>query len=102
VLPQDVATEGTIDFSSLAHVLSGVDRRESFGAGDLLSIDRGTSQGITVGGRIAFYRDRQNGAPLVELGTGIVVEVSGDTSKVVVERARFAVTTGDYAALRQR
>lgn len=102
VLPQDVAAEGQIDFSSLARVLSGVDRRESFGAGDLLSIDRGTSQGITIGDRIAFYRDRLNGAPLVELGSGIVVEVSADTAKVVVDRARFAIVTGDYAALNQR
>ena len=102
VLPQEVAAEGKIDFSNMARVLSGVDRRESFGPGDLLSVDRGTSQGMTVGARIAFYRDRHNGAPLIELGSGIVVEVSGGTSKVVVERARFAVTTGDYAALRQR
>ena len=51
--------------------------------------------------RVAFYRDRQNGAPLVELGSGIVLEVSAEIGKVVVDRARLAIVTGDYVALRQ-
>jgi hypothetical protein len=100
-LPKDVSVDGRIDFSSLANVLSGVDRKENFGAGDLVSIDRGTSHGISLGARIAFYRDRQNGTPLVELGTGIVVETSAATAKVVIDRARMAVSSGDFAALKQ-
>jgi hypothetical protein len=101
-LPTNVAEDGRTDFSNLAQVLSGVDRRESFGAGDILSIDRGASQGMTAGARVVFYRDRrQDGTPLVELGSGIVLEVSANTSKVVLERARSAVTTGDYVALKQ-
>ena len=101
VLPRDVAADGRIDFSNLGRVLSGVDRRESFGAGDILSIDRGSAHGVTAGGRVAFYRDRRNGTPLVELGTGIVVEVSAGTSKVILDRSRSAVSSGDYAALKQ-
>ncbi len=82
-------------------MLQGVDRHETFGAGDLLSIDRGAAFGITTGSRVAFYRDRGNGTPLVDLGTGIVLEVSAETSKVVVDRARFEVMMGDYVALRR-
>ena len=37
-----------------------------------------------------------NGTPLVEMGTGVVVEVSAETAKVVLDRARFPVTSGDY------
>lgn len=102
VLPSTPPAATQTDFSNLGRVLSGVDRRESFGAGDILSVDRGTSHGLAVGTRIAFYRDRQNATPLVELGTGIVLEVTSDTAKVVVDKARFAVTSGDFVALRSR
>ena len=100
-VPGDVSAEGRTDFSTLWRVLSGVDRRESFGAGDILTVDRGASHGLAAGMRVAFYRDRQNGAPLVELGSGIVLEVSAEIGKVVVDRARLAIVTGDYVALRQ-
>ena len=101
VLPANVVPDSQTDFSTLWRVLSGVDRREAFGAGDIVSVDRGSSHGLAGGMRVAFYRDRTNGTPLVELGTGIVVEVSADVAKVVVERARVAIVSGDYVALRQ-
>lgn len=101
-LPTDVAADGASDFSNLGRVLSGVDRRESFGAGDILSVDRGSAHGLASGMRVAFYRDRLNGTPLVELGTGIVLDVTPETAKVVLERARFAVGSGDYVAVRSK
>jgi hypothetical protein len=100
VLPADAPAATRTDFSRLGKVLSGVDRRESFGAGDFLSIDRGSSGGVSTGMRVAFYRDRMNGTPLVELATGVVVEVSADTAKVVLDRARFPVTSGDFFGVR--
>jgi len=99
VLPTVVAAAGSSQFTDLGRVLSGVDQREAFGAGDILSVDRGASRGYTKGMRLAFYRDRRNGTPLVELASGIVLEVGGETSKVVLERARMAVTAGDYVAV---
>ena len=81
--------------------LFGVDRRESFGAGDFLSIDRGIAQGVVAGARVAFYRDRANGTPLVEIGSGVVVEVSADTSKVVVQRSSEEIRRGDYAGFQR-
>lgn len=101
VLPAEVAAAGPTEFSNLGRVLFGVDRRESFGAGDILSIDRGTAQGLTNGTRVAFYRDRQNGTPLVELGTGVVIETGVNSSKVVLDRARFHVLLGDYFGIRR-
>jgi hypothetical protein len=101
-LPADVAAPtGDTDFSHLGRVLQGTDRNEVAGAGDMISIDRGASQGLNAGTRVAFYRDRGNGTPLVELGTGIVLEASGNTAKVVVDRARFAINTDDYWAVRR-
>lgn len=96
VLPATLASTGRTNFADLGRVLFGVDRRESFGAGDLLSIDRGRSRGVIAGTRVAFYRDRANGTPLVELGMGIVIDVGADSSKVVVERSSGEVRRGDY------
>jgi hypothetical protein len=101
-LPEEVADPSVkADFSNLGRVLQGVNRHEAFGPGDFLSIDRGAASGITNGTRVAFYRDRGNGTPLVEVGTGIVVEVSPETSKVIVDRSRFEVVIGDYVAQRR-
>ncbi|MGH9175652.1 MAG: hypothetical protein ACRD1H_14900, partial [Vicinamibacterales bacterium] len=100
VLPTAVAAAGKTNFADLGRVLFGVDRRESFGAGDFLSIDRGRAQGMVSGARVAFYRDRGNGTPLVELGAGIVIEPSTETSKVVVERSSEEIRRGDYVGLR--
>lgn len=101
-LPPDVADSSVKpDFSNLGRVLQGVTRHEAYGAGDFLSIDRGAAYGITPGSRVAFYRDRSDGTPLIDIGTGIVMEVSAETAKVVVDRARYEVVTGDYVALRR-
>jgi hypothetical protein len=99
-LPVAVGDSGHTDFSDLGRVLLGAFRRSSFGAGDVLSVDRGSSQGIAIGTRVAFYRDRRNSTPLVELGEGIVVDVSAATAKVVVERAAQDIRTGDFYSVR--
>jgi hypothetical protein len=101
-LPTTLAGAGRTDFSTLGRVLFGVFRRSSFGAGDVLSIDRGSRAGMTTGTRVAFYRDRRNSTPLVELGDGIVVDVSAETAKVVVERASQDIRTGDYYGVRSK
>jgi hypothetical protein len=101
-LPDQVAdSSAKPDFSNLARVLQGVNRHEAFGPGDFLSIDRGEVAGMVTGTRVAFYRDRRNGTPLVEIGTGIVMEVAAETSKVIVDQTRFEVVMGDYVAIRR-
>jgi hypothetical protein len=99
-LPATIAEAGPTSFTDLGRVLFGQDRRESFGAGDFLSIDRGAARGMVNGARVAFYRDRRNGTPLVELGTGIVVEVSAETSKVVISRANQDIRRADLFGVR--
>jgi hypothetical protein len=101
VVPRTLAADGPTDFSNLGQVLFGTDRREQFGDGDFLNIDRGSAGGIAPGTRIAFYRDRGNGTPLVPLGIGIVVEVSAGTSKVVVQRGSEEIRLGDYYGVRR-
>jgi hypothetical protein len=100
VLPAAAKDDGRTNFGDLRRVLTGRDRREQFGAGDFLSIDRGASHGVVNGARVAFYRDRRNGTPLIELGVGTVVEVAAEASKVILDRASSTVRFGDYYGFR--
>jgi hypothetical protein len=95
-----VAADGPANFADMGRVLFGSDRRQTFGAGDIANIDRGRTQGIGIGTRVAFYRDRQNGTPLVELGAGVVIDAVAESAKVVLIRANEAVFSGDYFAIR--
>ena len=100
VLPSTVVPDGRSQFTDMGKVLFGADRRQTFGSGDIANVDRGKVHGIGVGTRVAFYRDRVNGTPLVELGAGVVVEVAAETCKVVLVRAREVIIRGDYMAVR--
>ncbi|MBA3269075.1 MAG: hypothetical protein H0T71_01080 [Acidobacteria bacterium] len=51
---------------------------------------------MAAGTRVAFYRDRENGTPLVEIGAGIILEVGAESAKVVIERSSQDVRRGDY------
>lgn len=99
-LPTSAGADGPLNFADMGRVLFGVDRRHTFGSGDLTNIDRGRVHGVSAGTRVAIYRDRENGAPLVEMGAGVVVEASETTSKVVLVRTIDAVWRGDYVVLR--
>jgi hypothetical protein len=98
----DVAPAGErTEFSNMGRVLLGSDRTDLFGPGDFVSIDRGSAKGLAPGTRVAFYHDRGNGAPLVEIGTGIVLEVAVDTAKVVLDSSRFVIRSDDFWTIRQ-
>lgn len=102
VLPSEVAKAGgRTDFTNMGRVLQGTDRHELFGSGDFVVLDRGSAQGLAAGTRVAFYRDRMNGTPLVEVGTGIVLEVAVNTAKVVLDNAMSVVRSDDYWGIRQ-
>jgi hypothetical protein len=100
-VPPAPAADGQPDFANMARVLFGRDQHERFGQGDLLNIDRGSADGLAVGTRISFYRDRRLGTPLFELGAGVVIDVRPETAKVVVERAYPEIEGGDYAVIRR-
>ena len=87
-------------FDDRAKILFGSDRRVSFGNGDLLSIDRGTAQGVTAGARYAIYRDRHNGLPLIYVGDAVVVAPDEQTSKVVLVMVKDAIGADDVAVPR--
>ena len=99
-LPAAAPAGGPANFADRALVIFGRDRRLVFGDGDLFSIDRGTNHGITAGTRLAIYRDRQNGLPLVEVGEAVILETAADTSRAVLVRVSDLVQAGDIAVVR--
>lgn len=93
---------GEPDFTSLARVLVGSDDRAAAAAGDFVLIDRGAAQGIASGMRLAIYRDvRTAGMPLASVGEAVVITVGPAISLMRITRARDAVFSGDYVAVRK-
>lgn len=99
-------------------VMSGTDRRTSFGTGDFFLVDRGTDQGVAVGDRFIVYRykgwmerankSNQHVLPkdivpdfLYELGEAFVVDVKPGMSTLKVMQTRDAILEGDLVALRK-
>ena len=92
------------DFDERFKILEGTDGAALFGDGDTLSVDRGTSHGMKVGQRVAFYRDLYGGRagmPLFYLGDGVVVHLSELTSKVQVVKALDGVMITDIVVFRR-
>jgi hypothetical protein len=95
-------TRGEPDFSSLGRFVAGESDRATAGAGDFMLIDWGAPQGLVPGARLAIYRDVQaNKLPLASVGEAVVVTVGPMLSLTRITRARDAVRTGDYVALRK-
>jgi hypothetical protein len=88
---------GAPDFADRAMVLFGKDLREVFGDGDILSINRGRSHGVTPGMRFALYRDPKNGTHLAERGEVVVLDVAETTARAVVVRVKEFIEIGDTA-----
>jgi hypothetical protein len=93
---------GEPDFTSLARVIIGSEEREASAAGDFVLIDRGAAHGIAAGTRLAIYRDVQTpGLPLASVGDAIVISVGPAVALTRITRARDAVLSGDYVAIRK-
>lgn len=93
---------GEPDFTSLARVLVGEKERRLAGAGGFMLIDRGSTEGVTVGKRLAVYRDVHiPGMPLNSIGEAVVVNVGPHASVTHITATRDAVQRGDYVAFRK-
>jgi hypothetical protein len=84
-----------------AHVMLGSSRRGSFAKGDFFIMDRGSDRGVTPGTQFVLYRDkRQPQNFLYDLGEAVAVDVTPDTSTLLVTVSRDAITEGDLVAIR--
>ena len=101
-VPTPSSATGVPERGNYGHVLSGQDRRTSFGQNDYLLIDRGSSQGVTVGARFVIYHDKKTpGNFLFEIGEAVAVDVKAETSTLHVVRSLDAITAGDYVGMRK-
>ena len=86
----------------LAQIVAGDEDRRTAGAGDFMLIDWGADHGVTPGTRLAIYRDvRTPGLPLASVGDAVVITVGPMLSLTRISRARDAVQSGDYVAIRK-
>jgi len=107
-IPTSAAPPLYPDFSDRATVLFSADNRNLVGAGDVVSIDRGSAHGVTLGARYAIYRDKHadgplenKRVPLVYLGDAVVVSVNETTSKVVITKMVDGILYGDTVVPRR-
>lgn len=101
-LPAPEAALPPPDFTERVQILPGVEGRQLFGGGDMLSIARGTDDGVMAGARYAIYRDRKDGKPLVHIGEAVVTDPSSATSKMVLtQMLKDAVEVTDIAVPRR-
>src|SRR6185503_8020419 len=105
VLPQVPAVADevlTAQRDNYGHVLVGNDRRRTFGQGDFFIVDRGSDHGVTVGARFVIYRDKETaGNFLFILGEAVAMDVTPESSTLLVLVSRDSIEAGDYVALRK-
>jgi hypothetical protein len=102
VVPTASPNRAKAERGNYGHILTGADRRKSFGKGDFMIVDRGSDHGVTPGTQFVIYRDKlQADNFLYELGEAVAMEVRPDTSTLRVTVSRDAFTAGDYVAIRR-
>jgi hypothetical protein len=88
--------------NNYAMVVSGDDRRTSFGTGDYMVIDHGSDHGIQSGSQFVLYRNKhQNENFLFILGEAVAVDVKPTVTTVRVTQSVDAIMKGDLVALRR-
>jgi len=96
------ARRGEPDFAVLTRVLAGNEDRRTAAPGELVVIETGVGSSLSPGTSLAIYRDvRAPGLPLASIGDAVVVSVGENVALARIMRARDAVQTGDYMAVRK-
>ena len=96
------AKMGKPEKGNYARVLSGNDRRQSFGAGEFIVIDRGRDYGIVPGSQFVVYHDKHEpGNFLYEVADAVAVDVRESSSTLHLTFSRTAVSVSDYVAMRK-
>jgi hypothetical protein len=88
--------------NNYAMVMSGDDRRVTFGTGDYMIIDHGSDHGIQSGSQFVLYRNKhQSENFLYILGEAVAVDVKPTVTTVRVTQSVDAIQKGDLVALRR-
>jgi len=101
-VPMASANRNKPDRNNYGHVMLGSDRRTSFGKGDYMVVDRGSSHDVTPGMQFVLYRNTKLPENfLYDLGEAVAVDVRDDTATLLITVSRDAVQTGDFVAMRK-
>ncbi|HTG90856.1 MAG TPA: hypothetical protein VL914_11680 [Vicinamibacterales bacterium] len=102
-------------YENMGHIVTGVEGLHTGGTGNLMVIDRGTTDNIAVGQRFLIFRQKRDDIielagksaafvaaskepPLVEIGQALVVSARPNDATVQITVAKTAITTGDLVA----
>ena len=105
----------TPEYENMGQIMPGVEAMYTGAQGYIMTIDRGSNAGVSVGQRFLVFRDKrkmrvetnhrsrtfaevEGNQPLVEIGQIIVVAVRADDSTVQIVSSKDAVTVGDLIA----
>jgi hypothetical protein len=105
-VPAVSANRNKPEKENYGRVMSGSDRRSSFGKGDFFVLDRGSDQGVKPGSQFVVFRNKherdvqQPDVFLYELGEAVAVDVKRDASTLKVTMSRDASSEGDLVAMR--
>lgn len=93
---------GKPEKGNYARILSGNDRRQTFGAGEFFVIDRGRDYGVVPGSQFVVYHDKKEpGNFLFEVADAVAVDVRESSATLHVTFSRSAVTVNDYVSMRK-
>ena len=94
--------KGKPEKGNYARVLSGNDRRQTFGTGEFIVIDRGKDHGIVPGSQFVVYHDKHDaGNFLFEVADAVAVDVRESSATLHVTFSRMAVSVNDYVSMRK-
>ena len=102
-------------YENMGHIVTGVEGLHTGGAGNVMAIDRGTTDNIAVGQRFLIFRQKRDDVielsgksaafaaaskepPLVEIGEALVISARPNDATVQITVAKTAITTGDLVA----
>lgn len=80
-------------------VLFGDLSRQTASPGEMVIIDRGANDAVSLGAAITVFRETVPGGPIRDVAVGLVVDVGDATATVRIEQAIDAVFAGDRVAI---
>jgi hypothetical protein len=99
VLPAPALT-GAPDYGHPGRIVMADERRQTGSAGLVMVMDRGLDHDVRAGQIVTIYRETLNGmGPVIDVGRGTVLSVSGKNSLVRIDSSREAVYLGDLVAI---
>jgi hypothetical protein len=95
-------TKGKPERDNYGRVLAGNDRRQTFGAGEFIVIDRGKDHGIAPGSQFVVYHDKHTpGNFLFSVADAVAVDVRDTSATLSITASRQAVSVNDYVSMRK-